>query len=187
MTIVWEEGTSSVPSMGGKTTVQDPVVVEVKSVIKQGLSLFTHMMDTVNQLQPGQSLIVKSTFNPRPLMSQMRRRGYRITQEKIGKMTITTFAPTGEAGDMDLPTSPGGPTVPIDGPETFLDNRGLVPPEPMQRTLVALEELPQGAVLVIHNDRVPVFLLGQLDDDGYSYETRAQGDNSAIVRILKSH
>ncbi len=165
--------------------MEEPVVVEVKSVIKQGLSLFTHMMDTVNQLKPGQTLIVKSTFNPRPLISQMRRRGYQIAQEKVGKMTITTFHPTGEAPQSGK-TAPALET-PIKGPEIFLDNRGLVPPEPMQRTLAKLEEIPVGTVLVIHNDRVPVFLLGQLDDDGYPYETQAQPDDSAIVRILKSH
>lgn len=165
--------------------MEEPVVVEVKSVIKQGLSLFTHMMDTVNQLKPGQSLIVKSTFNPRPLVSQMRRRGYQITQEKVGKVTVTTFVPSDTA-----PTANSkGPTeaLPVEGPQEYLDNRGLMPPEPMQRTLAKLEELPVGTVLVIHNDRVPVFLLGQLDDDGYPYETEAQPDGSAIVRILKHH
>ena len=164
--------------------MEEPVVVNVKSVIKQGLSLFTHMMDTVNQLKPGQCLIVRSTFIPRPLISQMRRRGYQIAQEKVGKMTITTFHPTTED------PHPGKVTpaleTRIEGSEMFLDNRGLVPPEPMQRTLAKLEEIPVGTVLVIHNDRVPVFLLGQLDDDGYPYETQAQPDDSAIVRILKS-
>ena len=165
----------------------EPVVVEVKSVLKQGLSLFGHMMDTVNQLKPGQSLIVKSTFNPRPLMSQMKRRGYVITQDKVGRMLITTFKP-GETG-ADASGAPSAPhvEVPIEGPEVFIDNRGMVPPEPMQRTLATLEEIPVGSVLKIHNDRVPIFLLGQLDDDGYPYETAAQPDGSAIVRILKAH
>ena len=143
-------------------------------------------MDTVNRLEVGQVLIVKSPFNPRPLLSQMRRRGYAIRQEKVGKITVTTFTP----GDLSIdsrPESVKSNTVPIEGPEDFLDNRGLVPPEPMQRTLSRLEEIAVGSVLVIHNDRVPVFLLGQLDDDGYPYETRAQSDDSAIVRILKTH
>lgn len=164
----------------------EPIVVEVKSILKQGLSLFGHMMDTVNRLEPGQTLIVKSTFNPRPLMSQMRRRGYTVQQEKVGKITITTFTP-GESLGMSSRGSTETDPVPIEGPEDFLDNRGLVRPEPMQRTLTRLEEVPVGTVLVIHNDRVPVFLLGQLDDDGYPYETRAHADDSAIVRILKTH
>lgn len=144
-------------------------------------------MDTVNQLKPQQSLIVKSTFNPRPLISQMRRRGYTVNQEKTGKIIITTFVPPEEGAA--LPSSSPAAAVHallFDGPEEFLDNRGLVPPEPMQRTLARLEELPAGTVLVIHNDRVPIFLLGQLDDDGYPFEILAQSDGSAIVRIFKS-
>lgn len=165
----------------------EAVVVEVKSILRQGLSLFGHMMDTVNRLEPGQTLIVKSTFNPRPLISQMRRRGYTIQQEKVGKVIVTTFQPNDPKGTLTPPMSSSSTEAPIEGPEEFLDNRGLVPPEPMQRTLARLEEIPIGTVLVIHNDRVPVFLLGQLDDDGYPYETQAQSDDSALVRILKIH
>lgn len=165
----------------------EPVVVEVKSVLKQGLSLFGHMMDTINRLEPGQALIIKSTFNPRPLISQMRRRGYMVQQEKTGKIIVTTFRASDSGSAVSSPTASSSAEVPIEGPEEFLDNRGLVPPEPMQRTLARLEEIPVGTVLVIHNDRVPVFLLGQLDDDGYPYETLAQLDDSALVRILKTH
>lgn len=165
----------------------EPKVVEVKSVIKQGLSLFSHMMSTVDALQPGQSLIVKTTFSPRPLMSQMRRRGYSVTQDKVGRTIITTFTPDGTSAGRTKGAERPAAHAAIEGPEEFLDNRGLVPPEPMQRTLAKLEEMAVGQVLVIHNDRVPVFLLGQLDDDGYPYETQAQPDDSAIVRILKSH
>lgn len=165
----------------------EPMVVEAKSVLKEGWSLFSHMMKTVDQLQPGQPLIVKSPFNPRPLMSQMRRKGYAVTQERVGKLLVTTFVPQQKGADRPNPATRGEPAPPIEGPETFLDNRGLVPPEPMQLTLAQLEAAPVGTVLVIHNDRVPVFLLAQLDEDGYPYETQAQADDSAVVRILKSH
>ena len=69
--------------------------------------------------------------------------------------------------------------------ENLLDNRGLEPPMPMVRTLEALEELPEGGVLTIHNDRVPMYLLPQLGDLGASYEVEEQPDGSAKVRIVK--
>lgn len=69
--------------------------------------------------------------------------------------------------------------------EVFLDNRGLEPPNPMIRTLEALEGMAPGSVLVIHNDRVPVYLLPQLLDAGASYEVDEQPDGSAQVRITK--
>lgn len=165
----------------------EPLVVEVKSVLKQGLSLFGHMMQTIDELKPGQALIIKSTFNPRPLISQMRRRGYTVSQEKRGKLLVTTFTPDPSVAKPVPGNGKPAQTVAIEGPETFLDNRGLVPPEPMQRTLATLDELPVGSVLVIHNDRVPVFLLAELDDQGYPYETQAMDDGSAVVRILKAY
>ncbi len=69
--------------------------------------------------------------------------------------------------------------------ETFLDNRGLEPPNPMIRTLEALGELAAGEVLVIHNDRVPIYLLPQLADEGADYVVEEQPDGSARVRITK--
>ncbi|HRP46904.1 MAG TPA: DUF2249 domain-containing protein [Trueperaceae bacterium] len=69
--------------------------------------------------------------------------------------------------------------------ETFLDNRGLEPPNPMIRTLEALDAMAPGDVLVIHNDRVPIYLLPQLVDAGAEYEVAEQPDGSAQVRIRK--
>ncbi|MGF7035180.1 uncharacterized protein (DUF2249 family) [Paenibacillus mucilaginosus] len=66
-----------------------------------------------------------------------------------------------------------------------LDNRGLVPPQPMVRTLSALEHLAPGGTLTIHNDRTPVFLLEELHRLGYTYQSVTQADGSAIIWILK--
>jgi TusA-related sulfurtransferase len=69
--------------------------------------------------------------------------------------------------------------------ESFLDNRGLEPPNPMIRTLEMLEGMAPGQVLVIHNDRVPVYLLPQLADAGAVFEVEEQPDGSVRVRITK--
>ncbi len=69
--------------------------------------------------------------------------------------------------------------------DRFLDNRGLEPPNPMIRTLECLDQMAAGEVLVIHNDRVPIYLLPQLVDAGALYEVDEQPDGSARVRITK--
>lgn len=48
-----------------------------------------------------------------------------------------------------------------------------------------LEELSTGDVLTIHNDRVPVYLLPQLLDEGAAYQVEELPDGSAKVRIVK--
>lgn len=69
--------------------------------------------------------------------------------------------------------------------DRFLDNRGLEPPNPMIRTLETLGQMAAGEVLTIHNDRVPIYLLPQLADEGADYEVFEQPDGSAKVRITK--
>jgi TusA-related sulfurtransferase len=58
----------------------------------------------------------------------------------------------------------------------ILDNRGLEPPQPMMRTLSALEKLGEGEVLTIINDRRPMFLYEQLEELGYKQRTEQQND-----------
>ena len=61
--------------------------------------------------------------------------------------------------------------------------RGLEPPEPMVRTLAALETLPAGAVLVQHNERVPQFLLPILGERGFAWDVDEAAPDVVIVRI----
>ncbi len=67
----------------------------------------------------------------------------------------------------------------------IIDNRGLQPPEPMMRTLKALEELEKGTKLIIINDRRPMFLYEELDERGYKHQTSEQEDGSFQIEITK--
>ncbi|MDQ0155163.1 DUF2249 domain-containing protein [Robertmurraya andreesenii] len=67
----------------------------------------------------------------------------------------------------------------------MLDNRGLEPPQPMMRTLKALEKLQTGETLKIINDRRPMFLYEQLDELGYKHTTEPNEDGSYTIEITK--
>ncbi|MEH7010398.1 DUF2249 domain-containing protein [Neobacillus niacini] len=71
----------------------------------------------------------------------------------------------------------------------ILDNRGLEPPQPMMRTLAALENLGEGEgegeVLTIINDRRPMFLYEQLEELGYKQRTEPQNDGSFKIVIFR--
>lgn len=67
----------------------------------------------------------------------------------------------------------------------ILDNRGLEPPQPMMKTLAAIERLDDGQSLVILNDLRPMFLFEQLDEMGYSYFTEQLEDGSYKVTISR--
>lgn len=65
-----------------------------------------------------------------------------------------------------------------------LDNRGLEPPEPMVRTLEAINTLQPGGRIVGRFDRRPMFLLPRLEQMGLAYEVTSHEDGSATVIIM---
>lgn len=67
----------------------------------------------------------------------------------------------------------------------ILDNRGLEPPQPMMRTLAALETLPKNETLTIINDRRPMFLFEQLEELGLKHHTEQQDDGSFKIEIFR--
>ncbi len=67
----------------------------------------------------------------------------------------------------------------------ILDNRGLEPPQPMMRTLAALEDLQPGETLTIINDRRPMFLYEQLEELGLKHQTEPQNDGSFKIEIFR--
>lgn len=67
----------------------------------------------------------------------------------------------------------------------ILDNRGLEPPQPMMRTLAALENLKANEILTIINDRRPMFLYEQLEELGYKNRTEQQEDGSYKIEIFR--
>ena len=61
-----------------------------------------------------------------------------------------------------------------------LDLRGLPPPEPLVRTLEAVEALPKGEELVVLTERRPVHLLPLLLERGVSVTLRELADGHEI-------
>ncbi len=68
----------------------------------------------------------------------------------------------------------------------IIDNRGLEPPQPMMRTLKALDKMEQGETLQIINDRRPMFLYEELDERGYTHSTEPNDDGSFQITITKT-
>jgi hypothetical protein len=69
------------------------------------------------------------------------------------------------------------------GEARVVDGRGLLPPEPMQRTLEALADLPSGGsvVLLLHREPFPLYDL--LDGRGFRHKTVERRDGTFEVHI----
>lgn len=189
--------------------------LDVRPYLKKKLEPFEVIMDTVKSLKKDEWMRLHATFKPTPLLGVMRVKGYVNKVEKLeADHWVVTFAPKkwakelgqGETGsdESTLKTTSSAATA-IQGGDSVasasaspsqvganasqvyhLDNRGLEPPQPMIRTLGQLDRAHPGDQVIIHNDRVPVFLLEELNQLGYTYDIDEQDDGSAKVKIIKS-
>jgi uncharacterized protein (DUF2249 family) len=177
------------------------VELDVRPHLRKKLEPFQIIMDTVKTLEESDIFVLHATFKPTPLFGVLKLRGLTgKTEQKETDHWISTFvskkykiwleedASSEEAESSDTSTASGKPHVQggSSGAKIIeLDNRGLEPPQPMIRTLAALEKSRPGDEVVIHNDRVPVFLIEELNSLGCLYAIEEQADGSAKVNIRK--
>jgi uncharacterized protein (DUF2249 family) len=169
------------------------VELDVRPHLRKKLEPFQIIMDTVKTLTKEDTFILHATFKPTPLLGLMRTKGYLNAVKKIESehWTVTFVHKSQKHKLADLPellssTEEESSKEKQPDTQTFeLDNRGLEPPQPMIRTLSKLGQVAPGDTVVIHNDRVPMFLIEELNTLGYEYSVAEQADGTAKVTILK--
>ncbi len=180
------------------------VELDVREQLRNKLEPFQLIMDTVKTLGSDDILVLHATFKPTPLLGFLKMKGLvgKAVQQEDKEHWITTFVTKKNKQWLDAPDSEEhashediskastectGP-VPEERPSKLieLDNRGLEPPQPMVRTLAALDRCKSGDQVLIHNDRVPVFLIEELNSLGCPFTVEEQPDGTAKVTITKA-
>lgn len=179
------DGGSSVPEALAAVPAELIVDVDVRDLLRAGGEPFGQIMGARRALPAGGVLRVRAIFEPAPLYFVLGAQGLDHWTEKLAEDDWRVWffeaapAPAPAAGDDGQATSPGAPASspgePAGDDVVILDVRDMEPPEPMVRTLEALETLPSGKTLCQINVRVPRFLLPMLENRGYTYEVREQG------------
>lgn len=181
--------------------------LDVRPILRAGGEPFAEIMKAVSNLGAGQGLRLIATFRPVPLFAVMAKKGFEHSERDLGQGDWeVTFTPQEGAGAVaagSLPASaPATPPArarrPAEtakqgeaeihdwpAPAQTLDNRNLLPPEPLVRTLEAMEELADGEVLEIWNDRDPLLLYPQLEERGHLSHRDARGAEGYRILIRK--
>lgn len=160
------------------------VELDVREQLRNKQEPFQLIMDTVKTVGKEDVFILHATFKPTPLLGLMKVKGFTSEVEQLEKdHWVVTFRHKSNKAEGD--EAAAQTSVPATGTVYELDNRGLEPPNPMIRTLSKLEKAQPGDIVRIHNDRVPMFLIEELNQLGYPYEVEEQEDGSAKVSIHK--
>lgn len=168
-----------------------PVVeVDVREDLRAGREPFSRIMAAAGALPEGAVLHLRAIFEPAPLFSVLGKRGFAHESLEHGPEDWSVWfwrLGVEDAGKAVAPSTPAAAAA-GDAPEAdehtvVLDVRGLEPPEPLVRTLAALETLPPGHVLLQINVRVPQFLIPMLGERGYACEIDDSRADRVLVRI----
>jgi uncharacterized protein (DUF2249 family) len=162
---------------------ENVVEVDVREDLRAGREPFSRIMAALQDVPRGGALALRAIFEPVPLYAVLAKRGFtHCTEQLAADDWRVWFYPegtrprAGRLADRQEPAPEADPAVVV------LDVRDLEPPEPLVRTLAALEELPPGGTLVQINARVPRFLLPRLEERGFTYEIREQAPD--LVRVF---
>ena len=159
--------------------------LDVRPILREGGEPFGAIMQSVAALAPGQGLRLLATFEPVPLFKVLGAKGFAHEAHRLGDGDWEVlFTP---AADSTVPTPRGAPGPAAAGAwpaaAATLDNRGLLPPEPMVRILEAMDNLAPGEVLEAINDREPLFLYPELEKRGHAIRTeRHAGGWRLLIR-----
>ncbi len=164
------------------------VDLDVRDALRSGKEPFSTIMDAVSKLNAGELLHLRTIFEPAPLVAILAKRGFsHESRAHAADDWSSWFWRPNEHEGKDAPVATAGSMVgDVDAATTWLDVRGLEPPEPMMRTLAALETLPAGHVLVQVNDRVPQLLFPLLADGGFACDVDESQDDRVLVRIWRA-
>ncbi len=166
-----------------------PVVeVDVREDLRAGREPFARIMGAVAALRDEEVLHLRAIFEPAPLFTVLGKRGlvYESRSHAPDDWSVWFWRPAANSvrTPATVPASSAVDDVPADDERTvYLDVRGLNPPEPMMRTLAALETLTRGRTLIQINSRVPQFLLPMLSERGFMWEIDEARPDRVLVRI----
>jgi uncharacterized protein (DUF2249 family) len=168
------------------------VELDVREDLRNGKEPFSKIMSAVTKLEGNQVLHLRTTFEPVPLFAVLEKRGFEHSALRHAADDWSVWFHRGaaprRAGESTATPShapAASTTVPTALTDMRIDVRGLEPPEPMLRTLEALEALPDSCALLHVNVRVPQLLFPILRERGFDFQLDETHHGEVHVRIWR--
>lgn len=185
---IGETFTAAVPPAFARKRI---VELDVRDDLRNGNEPFSRIMAAVGALEKDQVLQLRTTFEPVPLLTVMQKRGFHHSALRHASDDWSVWFHRGDARGIrpahESASTPAGDNspLPVAPTDVRIDVRGLEPPEPMLRTLEALEALPAACALVHVNVRVPQLLLPILRERGFDFQIDESHRGEVHVRIWR--
>ncbi|HPH22759.1 MAG TPA: DUF2249 domain-containing protein [Chitinophagaceae bacterium] len=168
------------------------IELDVRPVIDAGKDPLSEIVQTVKSLYNGKVLKIINSFEPTPLMHLLGNQGFEFYAETIHADLVNTYFHRKEnkvetVNEQEKNYAEGWDEIvkSFEGNLVTVDVRQLEMPLPMHTILEALETLPLGKALFVYHKRIPVFLLPELEQQGFNYRIQEISDAEVHLLIYK--
>ncbi|HJL53244.1 MAG TPA: DUF2249 domain-containing protein [Arenicellales bacterium] len=148
-------------------TANSPLLqLDVRLLLEQGHDPLLDILHMLDRLTPDGLLVLTTPFRPDPLITLLEERGYRLNPVELD------------------PNHWQVEILPSAAPE-ITDYRDLPAPEPLEKILTEVAQLPIDGVLLARVPHVPGLLFPMLEKHKLAWSVLEESDGSAIIHIHK--
>ena len=183
---------NTLPTFMQQLKPEQIIELDVRPVIDTGKDPLSEIVETVKNLPNGKVLKIINSFEPTPLMHLLGNQGFEFYAETIHAELVNTYFyrkdnKVEEVKEQEKNYAEGWNQIikKFEGNLVSIDVRQLEMPLPMHTILEALETLPLGKALFVFHKRIPVFLLPELEQQGFNYRIQEISDSEVHLLIYK--
>lgn len=187
---------ATIPEFYQKLSIDKTIELDVRKNLEQGNDPFQVIMDGISKLPDGFTLKLITTFEPKPLLSILRQKGYvsHVLHEEGTSLVFTYFKKEIDATNFsrtDVNTNPSKKEQTEELLKSYdekiktVDVRDLEMPLPMVTILRELEHLPKDVLLYVNHKKIPEFLLPELQERGYKWMIEEIEEGNVKLLIYK--
>lgn len=168
------------------------IELDVRPILAAGKDPLADILASIQNLGPDMILRIVNTFEPTPLLSLLGKKGYGSSVDRVDGHLVHTYFYSRNSHPSIAPVAgpqPGGDWDQLIrrfiGRLVPIDVRDLPMPRPMTTILENLEHLSPGHALFVEHKRIPVFLLPELADRGFTHRIHEVGEGHIQLLIFK--
>ncbi len=163
--------------------------LDVRPILMSGKDPLQIILEKIEQIEVGNILCIINSFIPEPLINVLKKKGFISKVEennpeeyktyflKLEKKSILDNVDNQDAWDEVINS--------YSGKLEYIDVRDLEMPLPMITILEKLDTMESDKLLFVYHKKIPVFLLPELTEKGYTYQTKYIDEKNVEVIIYK--
>lgn len=167
-------------------------VFDVRPILEGGDDPLKQILQKLSEIPQGEVLTIINTFVPEPLIRLLGDKGFVCGWQRSDDALIHTHILV--TPHVKMPAAEPLPAQSDAFRQSLrrfntrvhvLDVRHMEMPGPMHAILDSLETLPAYHALLVHHKRIPVFLLPELQDRGFTYVLHTISDQAVDMLIFR--